>query len=255
VRPLDARSVVVTRPASQAAALATLIEAAGGRALRYPALEIEPVEGPALDALIAALGTFDLAIFISRNAVEQGLARVRAHRAWPAGLAVAAVGAGTRRALESEGLSGVIAPEGSADSDALLDLLPPKKVAGRRIVVFRGVGGRELIASTLRARKGTVEYAECYRRSRPATDMRPLIAEWSRGAIHAVTVSSGEALANFAALLGAAGADFLAATPLFVPHARVGEDARLLGMRQVEVAGPADDEMLAALVAYFGRAG
>lgn len=231
------------------------IEAAGGRALRYPAIEIEPVDGPALNAVVAALGTFDMAIFVSRNAVEHGLARVRAHRAWPAGLAVAAVGAGTRRALESQGMANVIAPQGPADSEALLDLLPVEMVAGRRIVVFRGEGGRELIASALRARNATVEYAECYRRSRPATDTRPLVAEWSRGAVHAVTVSSGEALANFAALLGEAGAPFLAATPLFVPHARVGADARLLGLRQVEVAGPADDEMLASLVAYFGRAG
>ena len=232
-----------------------VIEAAGGRALRYPSIEIEPIDGPALNAVIAALGTFDVAIFVSRNAVEHGLARVRAHRAWPAGLAVAAVGAGTGRALQAQGMANVIAPQGPADSEALLGLLPPEMVAGRRIVVFRGAGGREVIASTLRARDASVEYAECYRRSRPATDMRPLVVEWSRGAVHAVTVSSGEAQTNFAALLGEAGSTFLAATPLFVPHARVGEDARLLGLRQVEVAGPADDEMLAALVAYFGRAG
>ena len=122
-------------------------------------------------------------------------------------------------------------------------------------MIFRGAGGRELLASTLRARGATVEYAECYRRMRPATDVEPLIGEWSRGAVHAVTVSSGEALANFAALLGKAGHGFLAATPLFVPHARVGDEARLLGVGPVQVAGPADEEMLAALVAYFGRAG
>lgn len=255
MRPLDARSVVVTRPASQAGALAALIEAAGGRALRYPAIEIEPLEGPALDAAIEALGAFDLAIFISRNAVKHGLARVRAQRDWPAQLAVAAVGAGTRRALEAEGMTGVIAPEGPADSEALLALLEPQAVKGRRIVVFRGEGGRELIASTLRSRNAAVEYAECYRRTRPATDIRPLVAEWARGAVHAVTISSGEALANLTAMLGKAGKDFLAATPLFVPHARVGEDARLLGLGQVQVGGPSDDEMLAALVAYFGRAG
>jgi len=85
--------------------------------------------------------------------------------------------------------------------------------------------------------------------------MRPLIGEWSRGAVHAVTVSSGEGLANFAALLGKAGRSLLAATPLFVPHARVADAARLLGIGAVQVAGPADEEMLAALVAYFRRAG
>jgi uroporphyrinogen-III synthase len=253
VSPLDGRSIVVTRPARQAVVLARLVEGAGGRALLYPAIEIQAATGPLVDASIAALATFDMAIFISRNAVEYGLAR--AQRVWPTGLAVAAVGAGTRRALESAGMSGVIAPEGPADSEALLDEPQLKAVAGRRIMIFRGEGGRELLASTLRARGATVEYAECYRRMRPATDMQPLIGEWSRGAVHGVTVSSGEGLANFYALLGKAGHDFLAATPLFVPHARVGDEARLLGLGSVQVAGPADEDMLAALVAYFGRAG
>ena len=252
---LDARSIVVTRPERQAGALARLIEDAGGRALRYPAIEIEASGSPELDAIVATLESFDVAIFISRNAVEEGLARVRALRPWPAGLAVAAVGAGTRRALEAQGMTGVVAPEGPADSEALLEQPLLKAAAGRRIVIFRGEGGRELLASTLRARGATVDYAECYRRVRPATDVRPLIAEWTRGGVDAVTVSSGEALANFAALLGSEGRDLLAATPLFVPHARVGDEARLLGLGSVQVAGPADEEMLAALVAYFGRAG
>jgi uroporphyrinogen-III synthase len=255
VSPLDGRSIVITRPARQASTLMKLIEGAGGRALCYPAIEIQAVEGPALDAAIAALAAFDVAIFISRNAVEHGLARVRAHRAWPAGVAVAAVGAGTRRALEAEGIADVVAPEGRADTEALLAQPLFTTGAGKRILIFRGEGGRELLASTLRERGATVDYAECYRRVRPATDVRSLMEEWSHGAVHAVTVSSGEALASFAALLGKAGHDFLAATPLFVPHPRVGHQARLLGLGPVQVAGPGDEEMLAALVAYFGRAG
>ena len=39
--------------------------------------------------------------------------------------------------------------------------------------------------------------------------------------------------------------------PLFVPHDRVADEARRLGVRQVRVAGPGDDEMFGALVAYF----
>lgn len=252
--PLAGYSIVVTRPERQAGVLAALIEGAGGRALRYPAIEIEAIRGPALEATIKTLGTFDLAIFISRNAVEYGLACARGLGAWPAVLALAAVGTGTRRALESKGLGGVISPDGPADSEELLEMAQLKEVAGKRIVIFRGEGGRELLASTLRARNATVEYAECYRRIRPATDVKPLLAEWSHGGVHAVTVSSGEALANFAALLGEAGTKNLPGTPLFVPHPRVGEDARLLGCGLVQVAGPGDAEMLAALVAYFGRA-
>lgn len=254
---LRGRGVVVTRPAQQAAALARLIEDAGGQALLYPMIEIEPAAGATLDALIHVLERFDLAIFISRNAVEQGLASVAQRRDWPAGLAVAAVGGGTRDALEARGFTNVIAPQGPGGSESLLVLLAPPvmDVRGKRIAIFRGTGGRELLERSLRERGAVVEYAECYRRKAPQTDVRPLIDAWSCGRVHAVAVSSGEALANFAGLLGGSGRAQLSATPLFVPHSRVAEDARALGVAEAIVAGPVDEDMVRAMVAYFCRAG
>jgi uroporphyrinogen-III synthase len=254
--PLDGRGIVVTRPEQQAAGLASLIGSAGGRALCFPVMAIQPLRSPELDAFFGRLDAFDLAVFISRNAVEQGLARVRESRhAWPKGLRTAAIGAGTRRALEAEGYVDVIAPEGAADSEALLAEPALGNVAGKRIAIFRGDGGRETLAEGLRSRGAAVVYAECYRRSVPPTDMRPLMDEWARGAVHAVTVSSGEGLANLAAMLGDAGRGLLAAMPLFVPHIRVAGQARASGAADVVVSGAADEEVLAALVAYFRRTG
>jgi uroporphyrinogen-III synthase len=69
--------------------------------------------------------------------------------------------------------------------------------------------------------------------------------------VDAVTVSSAEGLANLAGLLGAAGRARLAATPLFVPHARVAAAAERLGVREAIVAGPGDEQVLERLVAYF----
>jgi uroporphyrinogen-III synthase len=85
--------------------------------------------------------------------------------------------------------------------------------------------------------------------------MRPLLGEWSRGAVQAIAVSSGEGLANLARLLGEAGPAMFAGTPLFVPHARVVAQARSLGAAEVVIAGAADEEVLAALVAYFRSTG
>lgn len=246
---------MVTRPRRQAGKLASLIEAEGGRALQYPAIEIRPADSRALRATLENLDAFSLAIFISQNAVEQGLERARALRPWPAALAVAAVGSGTRRALQAAGFPQVIAPEGRGDSEALLACAELSSVAGKRIVIFRGLGGREVLATTLRERGATVVYAECYSRERPATDMTPLLAEWARGAVDAVTVSSAEGLANLAGLLGEAGSRYLAETPLFVPHERVAGQARGMAVMRVEVAGASDEEVLAALVAYFGGSG
>lgn len=257
--PLAGRGIVITRPARQAAGLAALIDAAGGHALRYPTIEIEPLRTARLDALLGRLADYDVLVFISRNAVEQGLARIResgmALSPLPGGPVVAAIGAGTRRALETEGFATVIAPEGPADSEALLAEPALANVSGKRIAVFRGEGGRETLAAGLRARGATVDYAECYRRRAPALDPQPLVAQWLRGEVHAVTVSSGEGLANLAARLGEAARTLLVALPVFVPHPRVAEQARALGVADVVVSGAADEDVLAALVAYFRRTG
>ena len=71
--PLAGRGIVITRPDRQAAGLAALIDAAGGHALRYATIEIEPLRTARLDALLGRLADYDVLVFISRNAVEQGL--------------------------------------------------------------------------------------------------------------------------------------------------------------------------------------
>lgn len=233
---LQAKGVAVTRPASLAQGLAGSIEAAGGRAFLFPAVEIEPLRAA------APAGKLDMAIFISPTAVREGMKYL------PQGPRIVALSQGTRRELERHGIAGALAAEEGADSEALLALVELQEVAGRRIAIFRGEGGREVLGETLRARGAAVEYVECYRRVRPRSDPAPLLAAWKAGGLHAVTVSSAQGLANLFALLDA---DLLRGLPLFVPHARVADEARRLGARKVVVAGPGDDEMFSALVAYF----
>lgn len=254
-RGLVGRTIVVTRPAERAGALAALIEQAGGRAMLFPAIgvrDLDPAEVPG--AALDGLDGFDLAVFVSPVAVQKALALLRARRTdgrWPVGVRVAAVGSGTRRALERENIGGVIAPAGRADSEALLALPELAEVSGWKVIVFRGDAGREFLGDTLRGRGARVEYAQCYRRVRPQADCAPLIAAWEAGTLDAVSVTSGEGLANLCDMLGAAGRGWLARTPMFVAHPRIGEQASALGMGCVRVAGPGDAEMLAAAVAYF----
>lgn len=256
-KPLAGTRILVTRPRAQAAALAALIREAGGEPLVFPALEILPPadEGKA-GALLERLEDFDLAIFVSRNAVERGVELARARRAgrpWPPRLALAAVGAGTRRELESRGFRDVLAPEGEADSEALLALPQLAGLKGKSVLIVRGEGGRGFLGDALAARGARVAYAECYRRALPDADPAPLAAALARGAVDAVTVSSAEGLANLFAMLDAAASERLRKLPLFVPHRRVAEAAARHGTREAIVAGPGDAEALAGLVAYFGR--
>jgi uroporphyrinogen-III synthase len=237
---LAGRGVLVTRPAGLAAPLAARIEQAGGRPIVFPAVEIVDLPRP---RALERLAEFDLAIFVSPTAVERALAM--ADR-WPRPLAVAAVGEGTRRALERAGLRGVIAPREGADSEALLALPELARFSGKRVLIVRGAGGRDLLARSLAERGCRVELAECYRRAPPA-DAAPLLAAWRAGQVQALTVFSRQALDNLAALLGGAR---LHEAPLFVSHARIAEHAARLGLQAI-VAGPGDDAMVERLVAYF----
>ncbi len=251
--PLSGRRVVVTRPQAQAEGLARLIREAGGEALRIPAIEIRALDDPA-PFLAAAdrLASFDIAIFVSRNAVRSALALL-APRPWPVRLKAATVGMGSREELEARGFAGVIAPPAQSDSEALLALPELANVAGRRIVIFRGDGGRQLLGEALAARGASVEYAPCYRRVRPAAG-EALRGAWAAG-VDAVTLSSVEGLANFIDMLGEGAAARLSAVPVFVPHARVADEAVRRGLARPIIAGPRDADVLAALVAYFGGAG
>lgn len=248
---LHGRTVVVTRPQDQAGALAALIERAGGHALIFPAIAIAPVEDTRkLDELIARLAEFHWAIFVSPNAVEHALERIVATHGLPSSLRYAAVGRGTVRALARFGIKEVLAPE-RFDSETLLELAPLQSVRGQRVVIFRGVGGRELIASTLAARGAQVEYAECYRREVPRLDPAPLLDQWRQGGIDAITFTSSEGLHNFAAMIGSEGVQLLRQTPVFAPHPRIAQAARELGAATVVETSQGDDGVCAGLVQWF----
>jgi uroporphyrinogen-III synthase len=250
---LAGRAILVTRPARQAEQLATLIRAAGGEVILYPVIEIRDIDDPdRLYDLIDRLDEFDLAVFISPNAAHKALSLIGARRALPATLAVAAVGPGTAKALAELGVTNVLAPAGRGDSEALLALPQLAQPRGKRVVVFRGEGGRELLADELTARGAAIEYATCYRRARPAADAARLLDAWTNGALHAVTVTSSEGLRNLCEMAGTAGRALLAKTPVFVSHPRIAETARTLGLTQVIVAAdPGDEGLVAALIEHF----
>ena len=248
--PLAGRTVLVTRPAQQAAALAQAIREAGGEAFEFPALAIEAVPMGALRVPLAQLRDADIAIFISPNAAQFGMAAIRTGGALPAGIRVFAVGPGTARALAAESVDAVIMPDGR-DSEALLALPHLQDVAGKRVVIVRGVGGRALLADTLTARGAEVHFMECYRRVRPQADAAPLLARWQTGGVDAVTVTSAETLANLAALLGEAGAPLLARTPLFAPHEKIAEAARRFGIAHVIATPGGDAGLVDGLINWF----
>lgn len=250
--PLADRHIVVTRPAGQAAHLASALADLGAKPVLYPVLAIFDVEDvkPLLDIALR-LDEFDWAAFVSPNAVEKALGCILAHRKWPARLRAATIGKSSEMALAAFGVADVTAPRERFDSEALVEMPALQDMAGRKVVIFRGDGGRELLGDTLIARGATVEYVTCYRRGKPELDPAPLHKLWTDGKLDAVTVTSSEGLRNFHEMIGKLGQAWLRKTPTFVPHARIAEQAAQLGLHEIILTGPGDDGLIAGLIEHF----
>jgi uroporphyrinogen-III synthase len=246
--------VLVTRPAEQAHNLVQLIEAAGGIAIRFPTIKIEePSNRSALIKQIDELGRADIAIFVSANAVNKAMPLIASrYSPFPQQLQFACVGQGTAVALERLGVRATLVPHERFDSDGLLDLPVLQDVRNKRIIIFRGEGGRELLAQTLRSRGADVQYAECYRRALPGNDVAPLLQRWAHGEIDVVTATSVGALKNLFAIVGEAGHAPLLQTPIVVISQRVAATCRQFGfVHGPYVASTASDEgMLDAIKAW-----
>jgi uroporphyrinogen-III synthase len=247
---LPGLKVLVTRPRDQAVELAKRIELAGGTAVLFPLLDISPVQDAAiLREQVARLDEADMAIFISPNAVRFGIGAIREFGKIPESLKIAAVGQGSARDLRALGLHRIIAPTERFDSEGLLALPELQQVAGWKILIFRGDGGRELLGDTLRERGASVEYVACYQRSKPQQDQGVILA----ASPDVISVTSSEALGYLWAMLDTGAREKLRSTPLFVPHPRIAGLAREQGWQRVELTESGDAGLLNALSAWCSK--
>ena len=245
--PLRGLGILITRPARQAGGFAEKIAALGGRPVIFPAIVILPPSDFAPVARAhAMLSGYDYAIFVSANAVEYGVPDARS---WPAKLAAFAPGPGTADALAAVGLADVRIPKTTFDSEGLLELPELAAASGKRIVIFRGEGGREYLGDALAARGAQVDHVVCYRRSKPASGAAGLNETFRHGHIDAVTITSSEGLDNLWALCDVAAHAAWRRCPTFVPHPRIAGRAREIGLDVVETAG-SDAGLVAGLLEW-----
>jgi uroporphyrinogen-III synthase len=245
--PLNGRGILVTRPARQAGGFAMKIAALGGVPVVFPAIAIlPPLDPEPLARAHTALPNYDIAIFVSANAVEYGAPD---WRRWPDRIAAFAPGPGTAEALAAAGIAAVHIPATTYDSEGLLAMDPLSEVNGKRIVIFRGDGGRELLGDTLRARGALVDDVACYRRARPESGSDGLAEAFREARIHAVTITSSEGLDNLWTISDAATRAAWRTLPTFAPHPRIAARGRELRLPIVET-GAGDAGLIAGLLEW-----
>ena len=241
--------VLVTRPEHQADELVTAIDEAGGEAIRFPVIDIEPQDSGDVSRCLEALPAADITIFISTNAVMYGLHCVNGDET-----AIAVIGPATKSAIESAGRQVDIFPAQGYDSEQLLAAAELQNVSGKIIRIIRGDGGRELLADTLRERGATVDYLSVYR-SLTHTYSPKLLAglehRWRDGQVNCVIAMSVDSLDSLFEILPSGCRELLGKTPLVTPSARVLQAAsdKIPNAKVLLADSPTTDDMVRALIA------
>jgi len=253
MQDLDGISVLVTRPAEQAEGLARAIERAGGTAIRAPMIVISGLDDDTEAAAVATrLDDFDIVIFVSRNAAEFGMRLLAQQGKSLDHLPVFALGLGTAACLEAHGVQHAQTPASEFSSEGLLRLdgLSEHKVKDKRVVIFRGVGGREYLAKTLERRQAEVAYCECYERRKPAITLAQALKKSSIKVPDIGLATSIEVLENLVEKIEAEGIDQLFDMQMLVVGSRVGQEVESLGFthRPLVVENPSDESILKRLV-------
>jgi uroporphyrinogen III methyltransferase / synthase len=201
-RPLRGVTVAVTRARAQASGLARRLEALGASVVQAPVIRIRPIadRGARVDPSV-----YDLVCLTSANAVaglferlDDGVHPPGDARAL-AGARIAAIGAGTARALAEHGIVADVVGERFV-AESLVDALAGTPV--RRALVARARQAREELPDALRAQGAQVDVLPLYE-----TVAEPLSARTLRAVREAdyVTFTSSSTVRFLAQAAGAGG--------------------------------------------------
>lgn len=252
--PLQQIGILITRPRHQAQTLCEKIAALGGQPLLFPTIEIIPAADQAqLQAQITQLPCYDLAIFISPNAVWHATPLIRAHWPnWPTTVKLAAIGNSTALALQHNHWPVDIYPQTQFNSEALLDLAALQNIHNKKIILFRGNDGRTLLADTLRARGAILSEAIVYQRTLPNTTLAMALSPAQKDAIKIILATSQAGLENLCTLVGDDSRQWLQNMPLLVISERLAHLATQLGFVHTPiVAANAGDEAIVKALTHL----
>lgn len=236
-------TAVLTRPGGVVEPLRIVLEQRGVDSIVQPLINIASI--PVEDRELITLYPGDICIFISVNAVEQGLTNL-APQIRELGCPILAVGRATASAISAAGFD--VSVPSQADSEGLLDLDILHGVKGKQIVLVKGEGGRGLLAEALCERGADVVSYVCYRRAPTEIDAGKFCWQLCEKEHLVFQASSGEIVEQLTDLLGQGGQPNLLDSPVIVPSKRVAKIAAGLGWsRVITAAGAGDDSFLAAI--------
>lgn len=230
--------MLVTRPEKQSVSLVERMQQLGLDARAVPLFSICALQ-PEVPA-----GRPDCLIFVSVNAVEQGLPWLQ-HLDLK-GLDIFAIGPATVAALERYQLKVSSAASGFRSEDLLAAF--DQQLRGKSCWVVCGEGGREALQENLSERESRVESLYCYRRE-PALEADRQLAELAESwAPEYISLMNGQAVGLFCRAIAKAELSSWLALPVLVPSPRVLAEARASGFEQALLLADASEETLCSFL-------
>ncbi|MDP2559552.1 uroporphyrinogen-III synthase [Psychrobium sp. 1_MG-2023] len=235
--------MLLTRPRGKNEPLAELLLANGVESHCYPLIEIEFLATPELTSLIGELTADDIIIAISMNAVNSAAKQLKAcGQRWPQRPTFFAVGQATSQAFAEQGVAAVVPQD--PRTEGLLALPQLQRLDGKRVIILRGLGGRETLAEQLRLRGASVDYCQLYRRVNIVSDSALLIAQWRDKNVTTIVVTSAEILQNLLHLVNNSHKSWLVELTIIVPSPRVAKVALAHGLSRIVIASGANDQAI-----------
>ena len=246
---LAERGILITRPLAQATGLASLLREQGARPELFPIIEIQ--ERPdQLARLPNQFASADWVIFVSPSAIDCAMPRLSLIGPKPR---LACIGAASAAKLSVLARAPVLYPTSASDSHALLQLPELSTVAGQRILIVRGEGGRAELGQALRQRQAQVDYADIYRRVDSAPDWPRFDHLMNEQRLDACIVTSSEIAERLFQLAGSARIQALQCLHYCVPHPRIAERLAALGVARIVTTRADDEALVAGLREWFSR--
>ena len=191
--------------------LATLTEA-GIAFCQHSFIDIEPVPD-----IVADLSDADAVIWVSKNAVYfANQARVLL----PEDVRMYAVGPGTAKRACIAFNRPCQCPATVHSSESLLHFSELQQLTGQHWYIVKGVGGRELLADSLRARGASVTSLIVYERRKKPLNNPGIVQDWMQH-VDKIAVSSAEQLSYFLSELPQQAETWLRHCHWIVPSARL----------------------------------
>lgn len=252
--------VIVTRPGGAGQRLTERVTERGHLAAWWPAFDIG--SAPDIEAArtaLARLADYDLALFVSANAVRATVPLLKAP--WPHGTIIGAVGAATRAAVDAElqpAGATLIAPDddGDSGSEAFWRAWQAYGARARRVLLLRAADGRDWLTERFIDSGATVDPVATYtRRARQLSlDDVARLRSWVSANVSAVTVfSSSESVTALAQQVDSAAWAWLRRGTAIATHPRIAQRLATEGYARVINATFDDEAIIAKLESIHGR--